>query len=726
MHGTLLVVAKVVRGLNEPSLLFDHDLNLVEANAAFSDLCGVRSRHLRAGDRSPFDLLRSECEDPRAWAREALSRRQTVRLAELNVFTLAGRALKVHQSFIPIDDPEGQQVGLLVTYRNVTDESRLQEHFRQLLGRERQRAEALETAVEARTKDLLVALEQVTHLSRTDPLTGVLNRRSFTEEADRALRQAERGERATGLILLDLDHFKRINDRHGHLAGDRALKVVADAFKRALPSTDILGRFGGEEFVAIMPDASAEELREAAERCCEAIRTLPFHEIVPGGTGRLTVSIGVAGFPADARDLDELIQRADQALYAAKAAGRDRVRLYAPELARLPSRVPDPPCRALVLDGTDARAELIVAAIGPSAHCEVTTSAEEFRRRCAAERFDVLVAAHELSTGAGEDALHSSIGFSPETLRILVIESEKQFAQVSVGLPNAIDLCLLRADAASFFRPAIEDGLTRREISRERILSLSRRSLGVWNRHVQALREYLASGEVDFHFQPIVSLTSGAPYALEMLCRPQHPVFTNPLLLVDACLRSGLICEFGRVVRQAAVRAVRSGALDGPLFVNLHPAELTDPEFSRSIPDDVLPHLVFEINERASVLQVADIHATLRRLRARSFRFAIDDLGAGYASLNAVALVGAEFVKLDMEMVRGLSASARKFNLVNRIVQFADDEGIAIVAEGVETAEDAAALRRLGCHLAQGYHFGRPRPLAARSAPVSMAAAAAP
>jgi EAL domain-containing protein (putative c-di-GMP-specific phosphodiesterase class I) len=182
-------------------------------------------------------------------------------------------------------------------------------------------------------------------------------------------------------------------------------------------------------------------------------------------------------------------------------------------------------------------------------------------------------------------------------------------------------------------------------------------------------------------------------------------------VLVDACLRSNLIHEFGRLVRRAAVDTLRRSDLPGELFVNLHPVELTDPEFDRSIPDDLIPRLVFEINERASVLHVTDSQATLARLRSRGFRFAIDDLGAGYASLNAVSTIGAEFVKLDIEMVRGLSGSTRKFNLVNRLIQFVNDEGIGVIAEGVETREDAEALRTLGCHLGQGYFYGRPMPL---------------
>lgn len=343
MNPTLAVVAKVARGLGEPSLLLDAALGFVEANAAFADLCGVRLKHIGRAGRAPLELLRCDTDDPRARATEALSRRAPIRLGELRVQTLEGLVLTVHQTFIPVEDQDGVPVGLLITYRNVTDESRLQEHYRELLLKEKQRAEALETAVAARTRDLMAALEQVTHLSRIDGLTGVLNRRSFTEEADKMLRAAEASGLGVGLLLLDLDHFKAVNDQHGHLAGDKVLKVCAAALKRSLAPTEIVGRFGGEEFVALLPDADTTTLHRMAELCCAAVRAITFGELVPGAHGHLSISAGFATYPRDAKTLDELMLRADQALYAAKAAGRDCVRAWSAALPRRASHPPEAP-----------------------------------------------------------------------------------------------------------------------------------------------------------------------------------------------------------------------------------------------------------------------------------------------------------------------------------------------------------------------------------------------
>ena len=146
------------------------------------------------------------------------------------------------------------------------------------------------------------------------------------------------------------------------------------------------------------------------------------------------------------------------------------------------------------------------------------------------------------------------------------------------------------------------------------------------------------------------------------------------------------------------------------LFLNLHPAELDDPELLTGALDRVpADRVVFEITERAAIPDFRRFRETTSALSARGFRLAVDDLGAGYASLSSVALLEPDFIKLDMSMVRGIHRSRHKALLVKRMVEFANDVGIALVAEGVETAEEAAAVSELGCHLAQGYFFGPPR-----------------
>jgi diguanylate cyclase (GGDEF)-like protein len=151
---------------------------------------------------------------------------------------------------------------------------------------------------------------EVGRLARTDALTGVPNRRAWDDELPMELARAARSGRQLCAALLDLDHFKAYNDRHGHQAGDRLLKAAAAAWQGRLRKTDLLARYGGEEFAVLLPDCGLGNAMEIAER----LRTAQ-----PEGT----CSIGVAAW--DGREsATELVARADRALYAAKAAGRDR------------------------------------------------------------------------------------------------------------------------------------------------------------------------------------------------------------------------------------------------------------------------------------------------------------------------------------------------------------------------------------------------------------------
>jgi diguanylate cyclase (GGDEF)-like protein len=162
--------------------------------------------------------------------------------------------------------------------------------------------------------------ERLEELALTDPLTGLPNRRAWEQQLPGELARAQRDGRPLCLALLDLDHFKAFNDRHGHPAGDALLRDAATAWSRELRAGDLLARYGGEEFVLVLPNCSPDEAAAIADRV--RART-------PGGE---TCSIGVAPWDGS-HPLEELVDRADAALYDAKLAGRDRVRVH-PAAAR--------------------------------------------------------------------------------------------------------------------------------------------------------------------------------------------------------------------------------------------------------------------------------------------------------------------------------------------------------------------------------------------------------
>ncbi|HWH93360.1 MAG TPA: GGDEF domain-containing protein [Baekduia sp.] len=161
---------------------------------------------------------------------------------------------------------------------------------------------------------------QLRVLATTDPLTGCLNRRALDSDAKERLAADGTG---CAVLLLDLDHFKRVNDANGHSAGDAALKHFADCVRSVLRATDVLARIGGEEFAALLVGADLRTAEDIAERICEVIRNTPF--VFDGRSISLTVSIGVMHHATSAEpSVDDLLRLADVGLYQAKSAGRDR------------------------------------------------------------------------------------------------------------------------------------------------------------------------------------------------------------------------------------------------------------------------------------------------------------------------------------------------------------------------------------------------------------------
>jgi len=166
-------------------------------------------------------------------------------------------------------------------------------------------------------------------LSTSDPLTGALNRRHFMALMGREQKRAERYAARFSLLMLDIDHFKKINDTYGHQIGDEAIKHMAAACQAHLRPTDLLCRFGGEEFLVALTHTEETGAQIAAERIREAVAKVE----IPAdrNTVRFTVSIGVTTFVPGAR-VEQLIECADQALYAAKTGGRNQVRIGALKL----------------------------------------------------------------------------------------------------------------------------------------------------------------------------------------------------------------------------------------------------------------------------------------------------------------------------------------------------------------------------------------------------------
>lgn len=193
----------------------------------------------------------------------------------------------------------------------------------------KERSESIGQKLEESTKEidtLRKELEKVTHASQRDFLTGVYNRKTFEQMFDEQMALVKEEKKEMCLLMLDIDHFKRFNDTFGHLLGDEVLKIVAHSLMNMLKGRDVVARFGGEEFIVILPETGLE----GAMRVAEIIRSnIASKELKQRNTGEnygtITVSIGVARLRPESDTLPSLIKRADEALYRSKHDGRNRV-----------------------------------------------------------------------------------------------------------------------------------------------------------------------------------------------------------------------------------------------------------------------------------------------------------------------------------------------------------------------------------------------------------------
>ncbi len=170
-------------------------------------------------------------------------------------------------------------------------------------------------------------INQLEYLAKTDALTGIYNRGHFNNVSKKIVNGVEKNKSQVSMIMMDVDHFKGINDAHGHQLGDLVLQQIVEACKKLLRDKDVIGRVGGEEFSIVLPDTNLEEAEKIAERIRQAIEEMKIQNQV--SIVQTTVSLGVASSQQlEMGTFEDLIQVSDEALYQAKADGRNCVRIY--------------------------------------------------------------------------------------------------------------------------------------------------------------------------------------------------------------------------------------------------------------------------------------------------------------------------------------------------------------------------------------------------------------
>ena len=690
-------------------MLLDKNFAPVAFSPSYATLAGLRIRQLRkriAQGASVFEILGTDPRKDQENALSSLNSKRAMQFAEEAVHNAELNEFTCYISYMPVIDPANDEAqGVIQTFRDVSAEARMQFRYKELLEEERHQKQRLEDEVLARTKDLSEALEQVTRLSKTDPLTGLLNRRAFTELAEQSIKMARRHNRTVGILLGDLDFFKSVNDNFGHQVGDELLVATSGVLLEMVRDTDPVGRFGGEEFIIMLTETTKAAVSTVGERIRQKIESLDFGEDGP----KPTISLGMTFFPDHGGTLDELVKCADLALYSAKETGRNRVTLYDDKLKSAPNPIETTvlkTARVLVV-GEQVESELSEE-LFEKYEVVLEKDSDKAIARCARERFDAIVASHPNAEDSSQ-FLRMTLRDSPEALRVMVIDSRDVFPAAESANVARIDSYLLRGEFKEHLVYALDEGLSRREDEERRKVFASTSIKNLFATRVQELDWLIKEEAVDFAFQPIINSSERSVFAYESLCRAKHPIFSNPSILFEAAVQAGLLWELGHVCRKKALEGLKKFNKDRMIFVNLHPGELQDPHLLDQLLAYDCSRVVFEITERAAIPDLKKLDDIMAQLREKGARFAIDDLGAGYASLNAVVALEPDFVKIDMMMIRNIHSAPIREKLVKRVVDFANDVGIKVIAEGIETKDEAKVIKEIGCHYSQGYFYGKPR-----------------
>ncbi|MBI5435197.1 MAG: EAL domain-containing protein [Planctomycetes bacterium] len=338
----------------------------------------------------------------------------------------------------------------------------------------------------------------------------------------------------------------------------------------------------------------------------------------------------------------------------------------------------------------------------------------DFETACSAERalelldrrvFDVVVSDECMPGMHGAELLERVLHRSPETVRILLTgQASLEAATRAVNLAR-VDRFLLKPCPAEELALVIRAALDTRRRARTDANWTAPESREARSELVARFERALAS--LRPIFQPIFDRARRQAFAFEALVRADPTCFTSPVDLLGAAHGLDRSNELNRVLRGRIADAIDGWGSDARFFVNVEPGVLLDDELYGS-GDPLRRHAVrtvLEITERGSLDAVPNLDERLGRLRALGYRFAIDDVGAGYAGLNSLALIDPEFVKIDREIVSGIAESATKQRIAETIIGLCHRTGAKSIAEGIETVDELDAVDGLDCDLLQGYHL---------------------
>ncbi len=313
-------VRKAFDSLAEGLVIVDQQARIVLANQMFRQLHPGAAAELNGQAIDGLDwLARSgagKADEVAPWSK-TLKSGQPVMGVAMTLPQPAGDATQLLVSSAPITDNSGRARGCLITFDNVTAVHQANAELRAALD-----------ALEASRARIEEQNEELRSLASRDSLTGSFNRRALYEFASDIFAYSQAARQQLCCLMVDIDHFKQFNDLYGHAVGDQVIQVVSRTLTAALRETDVLGRYGGEEFCIVMPATTTHQALALAERMRSDIEAHASAEVRGVDVMAITASFGVASLSLAAQSIEGLIDQADQALYEAKQAGRNRVMLW--------------------------------------------------------------------------------------------------------------------------------------------------------------------------------------------------------------------------------------------------------------------------------------------------------------------------------------------------------------------------------------------------------------
>jgi diguanylate cyclase (GGDEF)-like protein len=748
--------------LAEGVLIMDENEFVLLANNAFmSNICpdfpsllGTKANEL------PWVSSRTGSPVPDLPWRVAIYSETPVLGMPLSIADSSGQLKQLTVNATRILDAKGAVRGLIATFDDVSVLHRTNEQ--------------LNLSIEQLHRSQLMISEQnqkLTVLASSDPLTGCLNRRTFFAEADRALAYCFAQHQPLSFLMLDVDHFKSINDRFGHTVGDKVLVGLVDVLKQTCHGSDLIGRYGGEEFCIVVVGLQQPDVIQLTEKMRLAVAGvdtwLPNEE-------RVTISIGIASLDSRPCDIAELVKRADEALYAAKTTGRNRfvtwdnmplkpeiqlgsatrqgqhgLAVHVPSAAIAPIAFDDNSLNLPDLDLAFEHVESIIRddrghrlfALG----CIDIDNFRQFNEVYGQDMGDALLIkigeriVERLRRGdmlvrlSSDEFLvlldpiesrdHSRAIFN-EILNDLkqpfMVNGSELFSSCSMGVALYPDhgakyeVLRRHADAAMYHA---------KQISRGDVVYFDNSMTEASTARTEAeqrLRLAIRDRKFCCAFQPKVELSDERVVGFEALVRwrDDDGELHLPGEFVGLATELGLIGQITNYVLDIVINSIDrlDAAFEGKtsISVNLAAKLANDLDFmmpfTQALRESMrAERIVLELTEDAFIAKGAFHTTVVPILRELGVRISIDDFGTGYSSLHALADITADELKIDRSFITSIHKRPRSQSVLRAINSLGDALQMTIVAEGVETYEELAYLRAATTiRQVQGYYFSKP------------------